>query len=190
MEMDLLKPLVPQEYKFRQKVLDTMIKIARANPKPTCHQDEIVKVIKDRKEKIEIIILYLVRNDYAKHVGQSGEPIYAVTGKGQTASIDREFFRTGRNERYKNVLAYGAWLGLISTTLAIATALYIAPKVVQLQERIESLEKRVSQQSQVTPGETVSLPKQNLQPSTSIDSVSVSRDSAMFRTVVNENKNP
>jgi len=186
MEMDLLKPLVPQDYKFRQKVLDTMFKIARENPKPTCHQDEIVKAIKDRKEKIETVILYLVRNDYAKHVGQSGEPIYALTAKGQTASIDREFFHTGRNERYKNVLAYGAWLGLISTTLAIATALYIAPKVVQLQKRIESMEQRVSQQSQVTPGGTVTPVKQNLQPPTNIDSVSLSIDSVMFHTLVNE----
>ncbi len=172
MRIDFLKYLVPSEYKFRQHVLDTMFRIAKANPMPTCHQDELVKAIKVGKEKIEPVILYLIRNDYAKHVGNHGEPLFSLTGKGQSASIDREYLHTGRNERYKNVLAYGAWLGLISTTLAITTALYIAPRMVRLEKRIESMEQHVSQQSKAsTEGKEVqpSQADQSLQPCSSFE---------------------
>jgi len=173
MRIDFLKHLAPSEYKFRQLVLDTMFRIAKANPNPTCHQDELIKDMKREKEKIETVILYLVRNDYAKHVGNHGDPLYSLTGKGQSASIDREFLRTGRNERYKNVLAYVAWLNLISTPLAITTAPYIVPRMVRLEKRIESMEQHVSQQSQASTGIREvhsSQPEQSLQ---KVDSVSL-----------------
>ena len=187
-----MRPLVPREYKFRQKVLDTMFRIAKANPRPTCHHDEIASALNERQEKIEAMILYLVRNDYAKHVGSQGEPLYGLTPKGMSASIDWEFLRTGRDERHKNVLAYGAWLGFISITITIVQALYTIPKVVRLERKIESMEQGTPQQSRSIPEETAVHSNQN--PSTQlqvyVDTFSSPRDSAMLRAAVDIKPKP
>ena len=180
MKIDLLRPLVPSEYKFRQDVLDMMFLIAKSNPKPTCHQDEIAKATNAKKEKIETVILYLVRNDYAKHVGQYYEPLYALTAKGQTASIDKEFLRTGRNETQKTVGLYLLIGTAVVSIVTFAASQLSSPIHDPVRETEEGL---APHQLQLEP-----IPEPL--PLSVTDSVSYAKDSAMLRTAVNEKPDP
>jgi len=164
MRIDILKNLAPNEYKFRQLVLDTMFRIAKTNPNPTCHQDELLTATKAKKEKMETVILYLVRNDYMKHVGDHGEPLYALTEKGQTASIDKEFFRTGRNERYKTFQVYASWIGLVGSILGILSMLIsltlsndLSTTTKELEQRLQSIEAQISNSVGSTPIQSAEL---------------------------------
>lgn len=192
MRIDLLRPLVPSEYRFRQDLLDTMFAIAKSNPMPTCHQDEIVRATNAKKEKIEAVILYLVRNDYAKWVGNHGEPLYALTEKGQTASIDGEFLRTGRDDANKTFQAYsgrigliGTLLGILSMTLSLLTRSDLSKATTEQEKRLEEIERHISDVSASSTNSSSAETRQ-----VAVDSVSSSRDSAMLRTAVIEKPSP
>ncbi len=143
MRIDLLTLLVPGVYKFRQKVIDNMFSVGSRNPKPTCHLDELTKSIGASEADINSVILYLVRNGYAKHVGNEGVPLYALTAKGQSASLDREFHRTGRNERSKNLQVYSVMLGVLATILGIGSLLYTHQSRVDIDSTSQSMELRI-----------------------------------------------
>ncbi len=181
MRIDPLKLLVPKGYKFRQKVLDKMFAIAKSNRIPTCHQDDLVKATNIRQEEIETIILYLVRNDYAKHVGNDGDPLYSLTAKGQSASIDKEFLRTGRNERYKTLALYA----LIGSSIAGVFTFGQSLLSTSSENQIPPTEETTTQQHQ--PAERS---EQESPPIHTSDSVSLISDSAMRRTAVNEKTSP
>jgi len=192
MRIDFLKYLVPSEYKFRQVVLDTMFRIAKANPKPTCHQDELVKAMKGEKQSIETVILYLVRNGYAKWVGSQGEPLYSLTEKGQSASIDREFFRIGRDEANKTFQAYagrvgliGSLLGILSMTLSLLTHNDLNTAKTEQEKRLQEIERQLLDVSVSSTNPSSSEKSQEVG-----DSISSPEDSAMLRTAVNEKTNP
>ena len=143
MRIDLLTPLVPGVYKFRQKVIDNMFIVGSRNPKPTCHLDELTKRIGASEADINSVLLYLVRNNYATHVGKEGEALYSLTTKGQSASLDREFHRTGRNERSKSLQVYSVILGAIATIIGIGSVAYTYQSGVDLASTSQSMELRI-----------------------------------------------
>lgn len=172
--------------------MDTMFRIAKANPQPTCHQDEMVKSMNGEKDKIETAILYLVRNDYAKWVGNYGEPLYSLTPKGQTSSIDREFLRTGRDDANKTFQAYagrigliGSLLGILSMTLSLLTRSDLNTVTTQQEKRLQEIERQLLGVSISSTNSPSAETRQVV-----VGSVASSVDSAMLRTAVNENSNP
>src|SRR5690606_31791730 len=122
-----------------------------------------------------------VRTGYAKHVGNHDEPLYALTGdKGQPASIDREFLRTGRNETQKTVGLY-----LLIGTAVVSIVTYTASQLSSpIHDQIrETEEGPVPHRQQLeTAPEPLQIP--------AIDSVSSGKDSAMLHTAVYEKTNP
>lgn len=122
-----------------------MFTIGKADPRSRCHQDQIIEVTNKGKEEIENVILYLVRSGYAIHSGQYGEPLYNLTKAGQIASLDRQFLRTGRNETYKTLSVYGAYIAIVTSIATLIISLATNHQVTELERRSKLMEGALDQ---------------------------------------------
>ena len=183
MKIELLKFLVPSEYQFRKKFIDQIFSIIEGKGPISFTMGDIVKNIQESQTKVDRVILYFLANDYLNRSGSDSKPSFILTLKGQNASIDREFLRTGRNERYKTIGLVVPIVTVVASAVGYGSSWLPTPN---MDQRHQNEETSIPQTQQLQTAEE----EPQIQQTITLDSPSLSIDSVILGTSDNENPNP
>lgn len=164
-----LRYLAPADYRLRHDILGILREKAWRHKNAPAYDADLAigssSIAKDLRKPVEQVEdqlhVLVMRKQVAYYQGAPDPKSSHVLNEGAGAYTDKVHLKEGRDEAFKTLSVYGAWLGIIGAVIGITTSGIGYNNASDLEQRMDTLENRVLQRQHALSQTAPLLPDQS-----------------------------